>query len=166
MRPISCPATSNPAPGHGATSRAICRTLRQPSRACAVKPLKPSAPPPRATPSHYSPLQIRKQVRARPQLRGQAVPRFLILFGWRECLVAALDDGKFHFDTIEHHHPLWNSLGEFSDVGKQQSSFDRHVADNGFDGRDAIVEGGLRIIEGITMPATHDGPITHLIAAE
>src|ERR1700722_13214093 len=150
MHPISCRETWPPSLSRGATNRLICRILRQRSRACAVKPLKRSAPPPRATQSRSSPSQICKEVRTRPQLSGEPVPGLLKLFGRRECLVAALDNGEFHFDAIEHHHPLRNSLGEFPNIGKQQPSLDRDFAGNGFDGGDAIVQGRLRIIEGIT----------------
>ena len=44
-------------------------------------PREPSPPPPRATRSRCSPLQIGKQVRAGPQLLGQPVPAVLILLG-------------------------------------------------------------------------------------
>src|SRR6202046_2871634 len=139
MHPISCRETWPPSLSRGATNRLICRILRQRSRAFAVTPLKRSAPPPRATQSRSSALQIRKKVRSRPQLCGEPVPGLLILFGRREDLVAALDNGEFHFDAIEHHHPLRNSVGEFSNIGKQQSPLDRDLAGNGFDRSDAIV---------------------------
>ena len=105
-------------------------------------------------------------MRAGAQLRDQAAPCLLILLRRREGGAAAIDHGKLHFDAAEHQHPFGNSLGKFPDIGKQQTPLYGHVADDGLDRGDAIVERRLGIIEGIAVTTAHDGPVAHLIAAE
>ncbi len=61
-------------------------------------------------------LEIRKQVRARPQLRDQPAPGFRIRIVRRRLLGAAIQGREFHFDAVEHQHPFRNALGELADV--------------------------------------------------
>src|SRR5580692_1846009 len=81
------------------------------------------------------------------------------------ALETAVDLGKFHLDAVEHHHVLGHPLGELADVREQEAPLDREISRQRLHGGEAVVERGLRIVEG--KPATpDDGPIAHLIAAE